>query len=982
MKTIVKKAVSYGVFLLVILAYSQAWSATNKGPYFIDALYGNDNFLGTAAQPFQTIQKAINRIAPGVLVTSATCYIASVTSSESVLITSNNTGGPIVLKGDRANPPVLKNGTGTYILKIRKAGNIIISGLKFMSSESGIELTNNGANVEIRNCQFVSNTSQGILCKNTLTAPLVIANQFRNNSVAGISSQPLVRGFTARSNIFTKHSTAIAMRGMNVSAILDNHISRNSGNGILLITGARSNLIARNTIISNNYAGIHCYSNQVARNVIRSNAFGPQNYRSIILNDADVNEIRANSFTKSLVVDIAIYGNCKSNVILKNVFTNSAAVLSAYSDSGVPGGTIVTNLMIISNTLRNMSGGGFSLQNCHQPVVAGNYISHVNSAVFTEYTTLASISNNTFTSNQKGSVLASDPLAFTRKNIFNNSIQLYYSLSKNLAYSNNYWGPLSAAQVRASLHNIGVTNRTIFFLPMRLSGPFQNGVNSIPPPRVTVTKATQISRHNASISWTSSVGAVRYNLYRSSDPSVSNISRSSGLILSTANTSYTDTVPGDGNWYYSVTALDNGGGTIFTNESWFSLSRRAFVGPLIPSPVSNLAGVVTGSDSVSLKWKKKGSEEDYKVFMNSQSSMTTGGSLTSLAVLPSNQTNPILHTGFTNRTLYFWVKSTNIAGTGGFGSMLTLTTFAAPPKVSCTSPLNTIQTNPYFIFTDNQGNNKTGYHYAWSQNPSTPVSADWNMGMALNTSKTLEATGDGEWYLNVVSYNMMGVGFHAELYGPYRHYDEYVGPFQIGINKKRIEPDGLDTAIISNVGFLTNFYTAGVPLSDGALFYIEKISGQFDLKGTVFSNGKSFIRSSAGKIRFRISGRDVSTAIIRVVWAGESTCKDEVDFMISPPMDLGAVDDAVIYYNVVNPDQNEKLDIIFNANEGEQVRFRFYDILRRKLVYEMQETGGQLGHAEYDLRTVQGHTLPDGIYGVVITGQTWRKELKFIVKRR
>ena len=46
-----------------------------KGPFYVDATNGLDEYPGSFQQPFRTIQEAITRISPGIQVTSATAFI-------------------------------------------------------------------------------------------------------------------------------------------------------------------------------------------------------------------------------------------------------------------------------------------------------------------------------------------------------------------------------------------------------------------------------------------------------------------------------------------------------------------------------------------------------------------------------------------------------------------------------------------------------------------------------------------------------------------------------------------------------------------------------------------------------------------------------------------------------------------------------------------------------------------------------------------
>ncbi len=105
-------------------------STQNTGPFYV-ATNGNDSDNGSFANPFATIQKAVDVMKGGIpACTVATCYIYPGTYSEQVVINSNNNPGYMVItKASNIRPVV----NGTNVLDkgftISNANNIMISGL-------------------------------------------------------------------------------------------------------------------------------------------------------------------------------------------------------------------------------------------------------------------------------------------------------------------------------------------------------------------------------------------------------------------------------------------------------------------------------------------------------------------------------------------------------------------------------------------------------------------------------------------------------------------------------------------------------------------------------------------------------------------------------------------------------------------------------------------------------------------------------------
>jgi len=177
---------------------------------------------------------------------------------------------------------------------------------------------------------------------------------------------------------------------------------------------------------------------------------------------------------------------------------------------------------------------------------------------------------------------------------------------------------------------------------------------AIPPADPSELIVRAVSPTKVDLSWTASVGAAQYKIYRNG-----------ALLAATTSTSYTDAVAADTQYVYMVTAIDGG----VSESSGQNSSAAVNTALTVPSAV---AATVNSSTQITLSWTNSGGSavKGYKVYKNEA---PLG------AVAPATTTS-IVEGGLTPNTQYCYsVSSTDSSTNESARSSTVCGTTDAPP---------------------------------------------------------------------------------------------------------------------------------------------------------------------------------------------------------------------------------------------------------------------------------------------------------------
>lgn len=168
------------------------------------------------------------------------------------------------------------------------------------------------------------------------------------------------------------------------------------------------------------------------------------------------------------------------------------------------------------------------------------------------------------------------------------------------------------------------------------------------PPAPPAGLAASGGNAQVSLSWSASVGAATYRVYRGTVTGGPYTQIAANLTATT----YLDTTVSNGTTYYYVATAENAGG-----ESGFSNQASATPqAPAVPAPPTGLAATTPGKKRVMLTWNASAGATSYRV----KRSTTNGGPYTIIATVTSPSYN---NTGLTSGTTYYFVVSAvNAAG--------------------------------------------------------------------------------------------------------------------------------------------------------------------------------------------------------------------------------------------------------------------------------------------------------------------------------
>ena len=378
---------------------NESWYSTNvtvsaqyPGPFYVSTI-GQDLWPGTKTQPFATIQKAANTMAPGV--TFATTYIDPGTYAQKVVIRSNKNNGYMVFTKASNTIPVLFGSSKTnFAFKITNTSSVLISKMQITYFSNGFNLLGNISNVIIQqniltnystgiythgnninhitlysnSCYMIGNTTGLFVDANGLNKSLLRNNYFYNFNYAidywggGYSNRIIANrtfngweglyvpgsGFTNNlilSNYFNHGTTGIDISPSYKNYFGYNKLIGNLDEGILVEGSAWSNKFVHNIISSNGFAGIHFYNGFSYANTFTSNHIsGPAQPYGIWMSNANRNLFMSNTFTLN-TNGIYITGAATNNIFYNNI-------INANKNFGISfNSKLMINNVIKSNTI-------------------------------------------------------------------------------------------------------------------------------------------------------------------------------------------------------------------------------------------------------------------------------------------------------------------------------------------------------------------------------------------------------------------------------------------------------------------------------------------------------------------------------------------------------------------------------------------------------------------------------------------------------
>ncbi|MDD5067512.1 MAG: PQQ-binding-like beta-propeller repeat protein [bacterium] len=374
-----------------------------------------------------------------------------------------------------------------------------------------------------------------------------------NYGIYGSSSSVIIR-----SNIVYSNNTAGIYLDSSLNKIITNHIYRNRTG--IYFAGCQQNYLAHNMIFSNTMNGIYLQNNSFS-NFICTNHISGRNQSNGICDSGKANVIKANH----------IFQNRTNGIVC----------------------VFATNSYIMNNLIRSHPAG----------------IRYQNSS--------SSVLLNTITNNNLGVLFLNGGFKdFSRNNLAWNRICSFSNASgAAVRITNNWWGSTLATNIRRNIFGMtGYSN----FTPYRLFGAFDitAGADTDPPDRITGLMSL-VSIETVKLSWNRSTNSdfQHYSIYRSRRPGTTNLSRSLAWTnISDVMATNCFDFPGNGMWYYTITALDKK--YQYTNECWYSRMTNARV---------YITTVITVSKSIS------------NIRLNSQPSVSIPGSTITYKITYSNR---------------------------------------------------------------------------------------------------------------------------------------------------------------------------------------------------------------------------------------------------------------------------------------------------------------------------------------------------------
>jgi len=513
-----------------------------------------------------------------------------------------------------------------------------------------------------------------------------------------------------------------------------------------------------------------CSYNRIYNNVFYSNDRSTATNGDIILMNSSHNSISNNQcLGGNSFFAVASISNSLDNRIIKNQITNGYTVgigLEQNTQNYVSGNNLsalntgiwlqsVTSATLISNHIHDNTTNGMALEDSTNLLIAYNNIAaNGEYGVFlSDSAHFTGVYQNYINNNKIGLRLMNSPISNIHHNNFDNITYNLYVTGSSIPITNNWWGATIVSNISSTIISNGSDSQ---FVPYRLFGGFDitKGADITPPSLVSTLTLTKINSTNITLSWASSTGSTRYFIYQTIDSAWSNLSQAQ-VIGITSSTNWTNTGISDGVWHYYVTALDS---APYTNESWYSSVTSSTIDSTVPTtphlilPVNNF---ITNSGSIHFTWR---SSVDTGVGLtNYRFKITNSSALWSTNII-TDKTN-IIVTGLLNGTNFWSVQAIDkynnySTWSSNYNCIVDLT----PPVISLISP------------TSNSTSGYIGVLFNWNSIDSLSgvvsnridIDTDNNLGngfevqVSTNSSYTYIFSGNSTNHWRIRSKDLMG----------------------------------------------------------------------------------------------------------------------------------------------------------------------------------------------------------------------------------
>lgn len=483
--------------------YAHTLEVNNTGPFYVDDDSGNDSNSGTFLFPFRTIQKAVDRMAPGVNVTSATTYVFPGRYTEAVLARSNRNLGWMTISGlSNGKLPVIDGeNVRNYGLRLENMRRITLRGMEIKCSQNGAILYN-VTNSRFETSVFRSNSINGILLEwfdrgsvsNLFAGCLFKSNQtsfnhgpwnsrgntFWSNRVHCGNGQVAIGGWAANDFLIGKNTFegyanstwgGLQFQDQWLQTKITNNIFRNFMCGLAFFNTSSNPYVTGNSFTNCN-AGIHISGSTWG--LYSGNRFRGVDWQSFIIqsgsswnrfvgNDlqnnsqgfdvypgATNNEYRNNQIKGFSSLGFRIKGR-NSLVVGNQLLTNTGLVPGIECLSNARGSVIVSNKVV------SMGGHGIRIQNVSVSTLRQNAVFHcLGSGIEMVFATNCRVYNNSIVSNNlqginvgqySGILIVNNIMAYNGgRGVFVSNVNSHVTNRYNLFYGNfsgTYGGPLS-----------------------------------------------------------------------------------------------------------------------------------------------------------------------------------------------------------------------------------------------------------------------------------------------------------------------------------------------------------------------------------------------------------------------------------------------------------------------------------------------------------------------------------------------------------
>ncbi len=291
-----------------------------------------------------------------------------------------------------------------------------------------------------------------------------------------------------------------------------------------------------------------------------------------------------------------------------------------------------------------------------------------------------------------------------------------------------------------------------------------------------------------------------------------------------------------------------------------------------------------------------------------------------------------------------------------------------------------------------QGTNGVSfYRYMFLNQPDDPpLSYNFNntnikwANINVGSATLVSLSDDGDYYFYFASYNDEGIYSAQKRFGPYKYYQDIPGNLTIQADKEKVDPDGIDSAIITSE-LITNIFT-GNPLSDGTLFNITSdVADVLILPDGDISSARAGLQvgTKNSRLNFRVASLYEGQVTITVTSVANLQATDEIEIDFVPELH----DDITFYNNIVLPGRGDIAELWYNLKDGDNITDEDHITIDIYAVHGMKFKSLDLGQKrmgwhkfEWDLKH-NNQYVKSGTYFFIIKGNNFREIRKLIVVR-